>query len=380
VGSNTATTDALIHAAHVVAARGMFGMLWLSPDLVVETAFGELAGFVAIGQPVSDSVLALYGLDSEIKAQQSPPHAVLDYPNLALHFAGIATPKMNVSVFWLPDRARHLVLLGRILSRSDIEQELSEQSRRRIMAEALVAEKSAEIERANEELTRANRDLAEFAYVISHDLKAPMRALRFIADDLERSLDAPECDEPKVHLALMRQQSQRMSMMLSGLLAYSKVGRKEELIETIDTRALLVSVVASLRIPPAFRVSIEGEWPVAETLSAPLDLVLRNLIDNAVKHHDLPSGMIRVSATTTERRLDIEVADDGPGIELRYQSAVFQPFVRLNADEQVDSSGIGLSLVRKTIETAGGSLVLISDPATRRGTTFRIGWPVAKPT
>ncbi len=149
--------------------------------------------------------------------------------------------------------------------------------RRRAIAEAEVLEKTAEIQRTNQELALANRDLEEFAYVISHDLKAPLRALRYDSGDADRDLAAGNIDGVRARLASVRGHETRMRAMLDGLFAYARIGRKDDALETVDTRALVEGLVASVGRPASMTIDIGGDWPRMTTLAAPLDLVLRNL-------------------------------------------------------------------------------------------------------
>ena len=116
--------------------------------------------------------------------------------------------------------------------------------------------------------------------------------------------------------------------------------------------------------------------PTFATIAQPLDIVLRNLIDNAVKHHDLEAGRIIVHAEDGGENWIFSVADDGPGIPRDWHDAIFEPFKRiLDEEEAPEGSGIGLALVKKTVEWFGGRIEIRSDPAARRGTTFRVHWP-----
>ena len=110
-------------------------------------------------------------------------------------------------------------------------------------------------------------------------------------------------------------------------------------------------------------------------MPAPLDLVLRNLVDNAIKHSAKEAARIDIACTADMRSIRLSIADDGPGIPPAYHEAVFKPFQRLDGASETDGSGIGLALVRKTVETCGATLTLMSDPGSRSGTTFVIDWP-----
>jgi signal transduction histidine kinase len=360
--------------AHAVE-RADFGFVWCDADLIVRRRHGRIVDFVPLDRPLTESVLALFGMEAQVKALRRKPQMTIEVPNVSIVAADGATPRLNLQVTWQPRRRHFLLLVSRVMSISELEVELTRHARERQIMEARLVESAEAIARANAELTRANRELAEFAYVISHDLKAPMRAMRYFTEDLENALPEAERAGVREHLAKVREQSRRMSQMLTDLLAYSKIGRKEEAVEVVDTRALVGSITQSMPRPEGLALDVVGHWPRVETAPAPLDLVLRNLIENAIKHHDTGEGRVSAACRPSGRQLLIDIADDGPGIEPRHQSIIFQPFQRLAPDRPVDGSGIGLALVRKTVECCGATLTVSSAPAERRGATFRVTWP-----
>jgi signal transduction histidine kinase len=268
------------------------------------------------------------------------------------------------------------MLVRHVVDHSSLEAELRTQMRLRVMAEAELVEKSEAIQRANQELALVNRDLEEFAYVISHDLKAPLRALRYDSGDADRALAAGDIATVGAKLAAMRSHQARMLAMLNGLFDYARAGRKAEGIEMADTRQLAENVLAGLAPPAGMTIAIEGSWPHLMTLAAPLELVLRNLVGNAIKHHDRLEGYIVLSARIGDGTLDITIQDDGPGIPRDWHTAVFLPFRKVNdTDSTEESSGMGLALVRRTLDRIGGSIRLQSDAPLTRGTTFHVRWP-----
>lgn len=167
-----------------------------------------------------------------------------------------------------------------------------------------------------------------------------------------------------------------MRAMLDGLFAYARIGQKSDALEMVDTHALVTEIVAGVARPAGIAIDIEGRWPRLQTLAAPLDLVLRNLIDNAIKHHDRAQGRITLHAEEGGNALKITITDDGPGIPRDWHAAVFMPFRKVSDDpSRHDSSGVGLALVRRTLDRLGGSVELFSDAPERRGTVFLVRWP-----
>jgi len=352
----------------------MFGCLWTGEDLTVVERHGRLVGDIAPGAPVCEALLPLFGMDDQIRALRRRPDRAFQIPNVAVMAGEEGAPRLNITVMWMPARHGYLVLISQALARDDLELELTRQTRRRMLTEAQLVEQSKAIAAANVALSRANRDLEQFTTIISHDLKAPMRALRYTTEDLARALADPSGGDPHEHLERLNRQSRRMAGMLTSLLAYVRLDRDGEATETLASRALIDDITASLPLPAGIALTIAGTWPVVRAQREPLDLVLRNLIDNALKHHDRPRGRVLITARPAEGGIEIAVEDDGPGIPRELQDAVFHPFTRLRSEDD-DGIGMGLTLVQRAVRRAGGRLDLASDPALARGTRFTLFWP-----
>lgn len=370
------TRDAAL-AAHLLLDRGLCGIVWLDEDLVAVEACGRLVASVEEGQPIGRSMLALIGLDDALRALRDEPGTTMSLPNVTEAADTGGRERRTIVVEWVPAALRYLMYVSLVIEPTEFEIELGRQMRLRLIAEAELAAKSRALERANQELALANQDLEEFAYVISHDLRAPLRALRYLATDAQAAHGVGDDRQAKVLIDQFRGQIARMNDMMTGLLEYARLGRKAEIVETIDTLALAETVVEAFGNHTGMRIEIEGAWPQIDSLAAPLDMTLRNLVDNAIKHHDRASGTIRVSARRSGGMLEIAVDDDGPGIDPEWREAVFQPFRKAGADERpTEGAGIGLALVRKAVERIGGSVELLATPPGQRGTTFIVRWPM----
>ena len=239
-----------------------------------------------------------------------------------------------------------------------------------------------QIQRRQEELERSNRDLDQFAYVASHDLKAPLRAIStlsaWIEEDLDDKLSADERDQ----LRLLRSRVQRMDSLIEGILQYSRAGRLATGIEIIDTGQMAREIVDMLGLPDGMQVAVSDELPVLETRKLRLEQVVQNLISNAVKyHHDPENGRIEVGCRREGKGQDgrglwrFWVQDDGPGIAKEHHERVFLMFQTLQPRDRVESTGLGLSLVTKLVEEEGGRVTLVS--AEGEGARFEFTWPAA---
>ena len=235
-----------------------------------------------------------------------------------------------------------------------------------------LAEAKFELEIKLRQITAINHELNNFANAASHDLKSPLRGIdqlaTWIQEDLQDVLDA----DTSAHLRLMRSRISRMDSLLDDLLAYSQVGRNEEDVVEIDTLKL-VEDVYDLSAGPTQIKLVTDNLPIIKTKKAPLELVLRNLIGNAIKHHEKATGTVTVSARRLETAFEFIVQDDGPGIAPEHQQRVFVMFQTLNPRDKVEGSGMGLAMVQKAIELMGGSISLKSDG--EHGSMFCFTWP-----
>jgi PAS domain S-box-containing protein len=239
-------------------------------------------------------------------------------------------------------------------------------------------ETEREKEQQRSELARSNADLEEFAYAVSHDLKAPLRAIshlvQWIGDDIKESAN-PETLES---LTLLQGRVARMQMLLDGLLAYSRVGHSNSPVEDVDIAEVVREVAVMLAPPPGFIIACDGTMPVVHTHRMPIQVVLENLIGNGMKHHDRTEGRITVSARLVDGLTEFRVSDDGPGILPEFHERIFLMFQTLASRDDVESSGIGLAIVKKKVQSHGGQIWVESTPPVR-GTTFGFTWKEASP-
>ena len=234
-------------------------------------------------------------------------------------------------------------------------------------------ENEREKERQRHRLERSNADLESFAYVASHDLKAPLRAIMHLADWIGEDIEATASTETAENLKLLRGRAERLQMLLDGLLAYSRVGREQLELEELDIAALVGDIVAVTPPPPGFVVGCGIAMPSIRTHGTPLRMVLDNLITNAWKHHDLADGRITIGMYLIDGVTKFRVSDDGPGISPRFHETIFGIFQTLVNRDEVEASGIGLALAKKVIENHGGRIWVESAPP-KRGSTFVFTW------
>jgi PAS domain S-box-containing protein len=228
------------------------------------------------------------------------------------------------------------------------------------------------------QLKAANHELEKFAYVASHDLKAPLRAINKSAKWLEEDLGEHLTEQTRDHLNAMHGRVKRMDKLLDDLLEYARIGRATDnrYDETIKGDLLMEDVLALLSVE-GFTLEVSPNFASIQVCRMPLQQILLNLIGNAIKHHHKKTGKIAVTVENDGNFYAFAVKDDGPGIGAQFHSQVFEMFRTLRPRDQVEGSGMGLAMVRKHIEVGGGTLRLES--AEGQGSTFRFTWPKRKP-
>ena len=217
-----------------------------------------------------------------------------------------------------------------------------------------------------------NRELEQFAYVASHDLKAPLRAIANLSEWIEEDLHGQLAAENQRQMLLLRGRVHRMEALINGLLEYSRVGRTKAALEQVSVQVLLEEVVDSLAPPDTFTIAIAPNLPTFTTKVMLLRQVFANLISNAIKHHDRPDGHITITVQEQGAFYEFSVADDGPGIDANYHTKVFVIFQTLEARDTKESTGIGLAIVKRIVEAEGGSVWIDSQEGS--GATFRFTW------
>ena len=225
------------------------------------------------------------------------------------------------------------------------------------------------------ELVRSNRELEQVAYGASHDLKAPLRGIATVCDWLEEDLAEAMTDDARKHLAQLRSRVRRMGAIVDGILTFARVGQGRAQLENVDFGDFLRDVVELLQPPEGSIIQIAPGMPVARVHKQLLEQVFSNLIGNALKYARRMDPRVDVGATESDRFFEIWVSDNGPGIAAQYHERIWSLFQRLESQDQIEGTGVGLALVKKIVEGQGGRAWVESRPG--HGATFRFLWPIA---
>ena len=259
---------------------------------------------------------------------------------------------------------------------TELEAHVIELKTQRLLLSRLMKEaESAKIlaEQRSIDLARSNKDLDEFAYVASHDLKAPLRGIDQLATWVVEDIEEGNLEEIPEHLKMMRSRISRLETLLSDLLIYSQANHQKNSISEINTHVLVNDLFTLVSPLNGFVLTINGELPTFSTFSAPFEQVVRNLLSNAIKHHHKEQGKIEIGCIDVGHFYQFSIKDDGPGISLDYQEDVFKMFKTLRPRDEAEGSGMGLALIKKIVEHYSGQVKIESNEG--QGCTFYFTWP-----
>ncbi|GAK52195.1 multi-sensor signal transduction histidine kinase [Candidatus Moduliflexus flocculans] len=238
---------------------------------------------------------------------------------------------------------------------------------------ALNAALETRVQERTAALELANKELSSFAYVASHDLKAPLRAISRLAQWLAADYTDAVDEQGQEMIALLVGRVHRMENLIEGILEYSRIGRIEAERTPVNLNEVLCEALDNLSPPDHIQIVVAHEFPTLVLNQIRITQVFQNLIGNAIKFLDKPKGEIIVDCVSDEQFWRFSVRDNGPGIAEEYHQRIFEIFQTLQARDVYESTGIGLSLVKKIIEWYGGNVWLESTSG--EGSTFWFSLP-----
>lgn len=232
---------------------------------------------------------------------------------------------------------------------------------------------SKEYANQNELLKKRNEELDEFAHIVSHDLKGPIRNIKGLAQLMEMG----RSKGPEQMAAILKGQVQKMERLIESILSYSRTGYEEMNKQEVNLNKLLEDLVEGLSRPENFQIEIEADFPLLFTEEIFVFQVFSNLLLNAIKYNDKAEGKIKVGFEPKGKgEYLFYVEDNGPGIPVEKREQVFKIFTVLHKVEGVDSTGVGLAIVKKIIQEKGGRIWIEDPKHWQQGSRFCFSWPV----
>jgi signal transduction histidine kinase len=245
---------------------------------------------------------------------------------------------------------------------------LSQEITDRMAAENSLHDLNEELQQTVARLDVANSDLKSFVHVAAHDLKAPIRAVGTLTDWIREDCEDKISEDSKGHLDMLENRAARLSRHIDRILEYSEISSGNGPAHPVDLNAVVREVMGKIAVPPGIEVVVENELPIIMADRTRMTQIFENLLGNAVKYMGKPTGSVRVGCATDSDGWRFHVSDTGPGIEERFFSKVFQMFQTLSPRDEVEATGMGLSIVKRIVELHGGTIWV--EAVVGRGSTF----------
>ncbi len=273
-----------------------------------------------------------------------------------------------------------------IIERKRVEQELRQYKEH---LEELVEQRTTELAKTNEllqqeviqrqqsqekmalllkELESTNKELNDFAYIVSHDLKAPLRGISSLSEWLVSDYADKFDDEGKELINLLIARVKKLYSLIDAILQYSRIGRIKEELRQVNLNDVVTEVTELLEPIENIQIDITNELPIVYGEKTRFEQLFQNLLSNAIKFIDKPQGKITIACTEKNGYWQISIKDNGPGIEKEHFERIFKIFQKLSDNKNSDSTGIGLAIVKKIVEIYGGEVWVESELGV--GTTF----------
>jgi signal transduction histidine kinase len=222
-------------------------------------------------------------------------------------------------------------------------------------------------------LKRKNEELDQFAHIVSHDLKAPLRGIDNVVTWINEDHSQELSPKIREYVKLIKGRLVRAENLIQGILSYARVGREMPAKEEVDLNLLIQETLESLTIEPNFSIMVQPDLPVIYTERIPLQQVFSNIIGNAAKYHDKQNGNISIMLKDRNTHYEFFVTDNGPGIDRSYHKKIFMIFQTLQERDSFESTGVGLAIVKKILDDRKQKIEVTSSPG--NGSTFSFTWP-----
>lgn len=257
--------------------------------------------------------------------------------------------------YWLISGAPNYDMNGKIVGSIGIHLDITELKALELQKEKLL-----------QKLAKSNDELQEYAHVVSHDLKSPLRSLDALLSWIKEDSAAELSAESLEHLDMMGTTLEKMEQLISDVLQYSSVASEKKELHSVDVQGVLEDIEKLIHLPPHITLRIKNKLPMIKADRVRIQQLFQNLISNAIRYCDKKKGIIEIDVEEKDQSYTFSVRDNGIGIEKEYHDKIFKIFQSLNKHK--DSTGIGLSIVKKIVEMHGGDIWLESSPG--EGTTF----------
>ncbi|WNM18875.1 PAS domain S-box protein [Flavobacterium capsici] len=272
----------------------------------------------------------------------------------------VVSNKAGEKKYWLVSSTPSYNVNGEIIGSIGIHLDISEQKKLELHKEKLL-----------NKLEIQNKQLNEYAHMVSHDLKAPLRSIHALITWIKEDNDTKFNEDTLEYFKLIEDKVEKMDNLIQGILTYSKLDSTNQINEDINLNEVIENIIDIIHLPSNIRIIIENKLPILRTDSFKIQQLFQNIISNAVSYNDKEKGLVKISFSETENSYVFSIDDNGPGIEEKYHAKIFDLFQSYSNDEK--ASGIGLSIVKRIVNSFNGKVWITSKMG--EGTTFFIKLP-----
>ena len=232
---------------------------------------------------------------------------------------------------------------------------------------------STELQECKRKVKQLKSEMEDFVYIVSHDLKAPLRAIATLSSFIEEDLGPGIPEGVKDNLDLMKNRVHRLQRMMEALLQYSRVSRIDMEIETVDLQKMIEEILSMIAPPAGLKIEVGKGMPVFQTYREKIYTVLYNIIENAIKFNTKEDGKVEIGAKELEEFYEFTIKDNGMGITSDSMEKIFTIFYTIQPKDKSENTGAGLAITRKIIEFMNGNIAIESNG--KDGSVFRFTWP-----
>lgn len=224
-------------------------------------------------------------------------------------------------------------------------------------------------------LMKANKDLEQFAHLVSHDLKAPLKSIYSHVDTILDKYNSGFDDDLQKMFGYVEEKTRKMDVLVTGILNYSHTGEGKGQLTVCNVRYLINDVLDNINVPANIEIILPSNLPIIQTNTLQLSQIFSNFLSNAIKYNDKEVGEIRITIKeSAPNYLRFEIQDNGMGIAEKHLPKVFDVFETAHSTNREDSTGVGLAIVKKLIKLYNGKVGVISKEG--EGSTFWFTWPI----
>lgn len=235
-----------------------------------------------------------------------------------------------------------------------------------------------DLELYTKKLEKRNKELDQFAYITSHDLKSPLRGINNLAEWIEEDMSLTLTNESKKHFEMLRGRVHRMEALINSLLKYSRAGRTNIDVEKININSVVSEVLRRLNPSSKYAIYFDSSFPTILANYQDIDDIFYELISNALKYNNKENPIVNITYKTENKYYVFCVADNGEGISEAFHQKIFTIFQTLETRDKVESVGAGLAIVKKIIEENGGTIWIESEVG--KGAKFYFKWLIPSTT